>query len=226
MSRIYYVEDDEDIRNLVVYTLNMTGFEARGFESAPSFRRALELETPDLILLDVMLPGESGLDILRALKAQPETMRIPVMMITARSAEEEKVNGLEYGADDYIAKPFGVMELVARVKAVLRRCAAPEHGDVLRCGEIQLDTGEHSVHVGEDEVHLTLKEFTLLCLLMENHGRLMERERLIQRVWGSGCADATHTLDAHMRTLRAKLGAGGNRIQTVYGRGYRLRDGE
>ena len=222
-KRILLVDDEPLMLKGLKFTLEQEGYETDLAMDGEEALAKFQAQPFDLVLLDVMLPKLDGLSVCQRIREQSN---VPIIMLTAKGEDMDKILGLEYGADDYIAKPFGVMELVARVKAVLRRCAAPEHGDVLRCGEIQLDAGEHSVHVGEDEVQLTLKEFSLLRLLMENHGRLMERERLIQRVWGSGCADANHTLDAHMRTLRAKLGAGGNRIQTVYGRGYRLRDGE
>lgn len=224
MSIVYYVEDDADIRNLVVYTLNMTGQEAQGFEGFAQFRAAMENRLPDLILLDVMLPGKSGFEILRELKFAPDTMHIPVVMVTARGAEDDKIVGLETGADDYIAKPFGVMEMVARVKAVLRRCATQKETQLLCCGSICIDTEKHSVTSAGHEIQLTLKEFDLLRLLMEADGRLVERNVLIDRVWGENYLGGSHTLDAHMRTLRSKLGENGVRIQTVYGRGYRLRD--
>lgn len=223
MSMIYYVEDDADIRNLVVYTLNMTGFEAQGFENAAGFRNAMQFRLPDLILLDVMLPGESGFDILRTLKQQTDTARIPVMMITARDAESDKVNGLETGADDYIAKPFGVMELIARIKAVLRRCCPPEESPVLCCGEICMDTLQHTVSSCGRTLQLTLKEYDLLRILIEAGGHLVDRESMICQVWGENYSGGNHTLDAHIRTLRSKLGDAGSQIQTVYGRGYRLR---
>lgn len=226
MSLIYYVEDDADIRNLVVYTLNATGFESSGFENGAEFRIALKKKSPDLILLDVMLPGEDGFDLLRQIKAHPLTARIPVMMITARDTENDCVDGLDFGADDYVSKPFGVMELLARVKAVLRRCT-PSQGDrLLRSEDIIMDMGKHTVEAGGIPVQLTLKEYALLQQLLENTDHLVEREQLIQRVWGGDCSDANHTLDAHIRTLRTKLGISGSRIQTIYGRGYRLRTSE
>lgn len=223
MSIIYYVEDDADIRNLVVYTLNMTGQVAQGFENHASFQAAMENRLPDLVLLDVMLPGKSGFDILRDLKREPATMHIPVVMVTARDGEDDKVSGLETGADDYISKPFGVMEMIARVKAVLRRCAAPKDMHHLCCGSICMDTEQHKVEVNGCTVQLTLKEFALLQLLMEADGRLVDRDVLINRVWGENYTGADHTLDAHIRTLRGKLGESSSCIQTVYGRGYRLR---
>lgn len=223
MSRIYYVEDDADIRSLVIYSLNMTGFDAQGFENSAAFRKAMQLHLPDLILLDVMLPGESGLDILKSLKQDAGTAHIPVMMITALGAEDDKIGGLENGADDYIAKPFGVMELIARIKALLRRCTGASENTILCCGSICMDITKHSVSCGDQMIQLALKEYDLLRLLMEAGGRLVDRKTMICRVWGENYSGGNHTLDAHMRTLRSKLGDAGSQIQTVYGRGYRLR---
>lgn len=223
MKQVYYVEDDADIRNLVVYTLNRTGFEAVGFETAAQFRSALNRKLPDLVLLDVMLPGESGFDILRELKSCASTAQIPVILLTARDGEDDRVDGLETGADDYISKPFGAMELIARIKAVLRRCAPADHSLFLQSGDIIMDTDSHTVQAGGISVQLTLKEYALLKMLLESGDHLVEREKLIQQVWGESSVDMNHSLDAHIRTLRAKLGDSGGRIQTVYGRGYRLR---
>jgi len=219
---IFYVEDDASIRNLILYTLNMTGFQAKGFENGAQFWQALQENLPELILLDVMLPGESGIEILHELKSRPETMRLPVIMITAKDGEEDIVDGLETGADDYIAKPFSMMELIARIKAVLRRCDAPEKPETLRLGAIEIDTGRHTVCAGGQEVSLTLKEYELLRVMMESPERLIERDRLINSVWNSEYSGANHTLDAHIQTLRSKLGACGGQIQTIYGRGYKI----
>ena len=225
MSLVYYVEDDADIRSLVVYTLNATGFEARGFEDAAALRAALKTHRPDLLLLDVMLPGESGFDLLHSLKEDEDARSIPVVMITALNGEDARVDGLDFGADDYISKPFSVMELIARVKAVLRRCGDAPRQRILVAGEIRLDESRHAVEVSGQGVQLTLKEYALLRALMEADGHLVTRESLIRRIWGEDCAGANHTLDAHIRTLRAKLGEAGGCIHTVYGRGYRLRPG-
>jgi len=219
---IFYVEDDASIRNLILYTLNMTGFQAKGFENGAQFWQALQENLPELILLDVMLPGESGIEILHELKSRPETMRLPVIMITAKDGEEDIVDGLETGADDYIAKPFSMMELIARIKAVLRRCAAPEKPETLRLGKIEIDTGRYTVCADGHAVSLTLKEYELLRVMMESPERLIERDVLINRVWSSEYSGANHTLDAHIQTLRSKLGACGGQIQTVYGRGYKI----
>lgn len=219
---IYYVEDDGSIRNLVVYTLRMTGFEAKGYETGAAFWQDMCVEDAELILLDIMLPGESGLSILRELKSRRETMGIPVIMITAKDGESEIVDGLELGADDYIPKPFGMMEFIARVKAVLRRCSRDEASEIIEVGGILLDAGSHVVRAAGQEIALTLKEFELLRALMQNAGRLVERGRLIDAVWSSEYIGADHSLDAHIRTLRSKLGPCGGMIQTVYGCGYRL----
>ena len=219
---IYYVEDDASIRNLVVYTLSMTGFPAKGFERSAPFWAEMQQEKADLILLDLMLPGENGLSILRELKTRRDTMGTPVILITAKDGEDDVVQGLELGADDYIAKPFGIMELIARVKAVLRRCGPGEEREIIEVDEIRMDTGRHTVQVSGREIALTLKEYELLRVLMQKPGRLIEREALIDAVWSRDYMGASHTLDAHIQTLRSKLGSSGSRIQTVYGCGYRI----
>ena len=219
---IYYVEDDASIRNLVVYTLTMTGFPAKGFERSAPFWTEMQREKADLILLDLMLPGENGLSILRDLKTRRDTMGTPVILITAKDGEDDVVQGLELGADDYIAKPFGIMELIARVKAVLRRCGPGEEREIIELDEIRMDTGRHTVQVSGREIALTLKEYELLRVLMQKPGRLIEREALIDAVWSRDYMGASHTLDAHIQTLRSKLGSSGSRIQTVYGCGYRI----
>ena len=219
---IYYVEDDASIRNLVVYTLTMTGFPAKGFERSAPFWAEMQQEKADLILLDLMLPGENGLSVLRELKTRRDTMGTPVILITAKDGEDDVVDGLELGADDYIAKPFGIMELIARVKAVLRRCGPGEEREIIEVDEIRMDTGRHTVQVSGREIALTLKEYELLRVLMQKPGRLIEREALIDAVWSRDYMGASHTLDAHIQTLRSKLGSSGSRIQTVYGCGYRI----
>ena len=219
---IYYVEDDASIRNLVVYTLTMTGFPAKGFERSAPFWAEMQREKADLILLDLMLPGENGLSVLRELKTRRDTMGTPVILITAKDGEDDVVQGLELGADDYIAKPFGIMELIARVKAVLRRCGPGEEREIIELDEIRMDTGRHTVQVSGREIALTLKEYELLRVLMQKPGRLIEREALIDAVWSRDYMGASHTLDAHIQTLRSKLGSSGSRIQTVYGCGYRI----
>lgn len=221
---IYYVEDDSAIRKLIVYTLGMTGYAADGFETPEEFWQAMEQDLPELILLDIMLPGESGLSILKRLKENALTRAIPVIMITARDTEDDVVEGLELGADDYLSKPLSMMELIARVKAVLRRSSRSDSGEtIIETGGIRMDVGRHTVSANDEALSLTLKEFELLRILMENSGRLVVRSKLIDSVWSQDYAGADHTLDSHIQTLRSKLGRCGSLIQTVYGCGYRLR---
>lgn len=219
---IYYVEDDDSIRELVVYTLSQMGMETRGFASAEEFWPAVDRALPDLILLDVMLPGEDGLQILRRLRGARETAGVPVMMITAKDTEFDKVKGLDLGADDYLAKPFGMAELIARVRARLRRAAPREKEDALTLGGITLDRRAHTVRVNGETVALTPKEYDLLSLLMENRGMALSREQLLERVWDYGYDGGTRTVDVHIQTLRAKLGDCGGTIETVRGVGYRF----
>lgn len=223
---IYCVEDDAGIRELVVYTLQNTGMEARGLEDGGALFAALREKKPQLILLDIMLPGEDGISILRRLRDTQETADIPVILLTAKNTEYDKVVGLDSGADDYVAKPFGMMELVARIRAVLRRTQAEPGGEeqarLLVAGEICVDERAHSVFVGEREVQLTLKEYQLLCLLMKNRGAVLTRDVLLENIWGYGNESETRTVDVHIRTLRQKLGAAGAMIETVRGVGYRM----
>ena len=224
---IYYVEDDSAIRKLIVYTLEMTGYRAEGYETPAGFWQAMEAGLPELILLDIMLPGESGLSILKRLKESAATRAIPVIMITARDAEDDVVEGLELGADDYLPKPLSMMELIARVKAVLRRSSRVDHEEnIIEAEGIRMDVGRHTVSAGGEALSLTLKEFELLRVLLENSGRLVVRSKLIDSVWSQDYAGADHTLDSHIQTLRSKLGRFGSLIQTVYGCGYRLRGTE
>ena len=223
---IYCVEDDAGIRELVVYTLQNTGLEARGFADGEALFAALREQKPDLLLLDIMRPGEDGISILRRLRAVRETAKLPVILLTAKNTEYDKVVGLDSGADDYVAKPFGMMELVARIRAVLRRTQDSPPGEgggrPLVAGSICVDERAHSVHVGADEVQLTLKEYQLLCLLMKNQGAVLTRDVLLENIWGYGNESETRTVDVHIRTLRQKLGAGGALIETVRGVGYRM----
>ena len=222
---IYYVEDDENIRELVVYTLGQTGLPARGFADGAAFWTALGERLPSLILLDIMLPGEDGLAILKKLRGELRTSSIPVMMITARGAEYDKVSGLDLGADDYLAKPFGMAELVARVKALLRRASADASAaETLALGGLRVDQKRHAVHADGREITLTLKEFSLLTRLMERPGQVFSREQLLATVWGYEYEGGTRTVDVHIQTLRSKLGRCGEMIQTVRGVGYRLGD--
>lgn len=219
---IYCVEDEKNIRELLIYTLETTGFSARGMANSKELKDALKEELPDLILLDIMLPGEDGYSILERLKASSETKNIPVIMVTAKEAEYDKVRGLEAGADDYITKPFGMMEFVARVKAVLRRCSRQEEDKELKCDDLRLSVGRHKVYWKEEKVELTRKEFELLQYLMENKGLVMTRNQILCHVWGYDFDGETRTVDVHIRTLRQKLGEKGEIIQTVRGVGYRI----
>ena len=219
---IYYVEDDNNIRDLVVYTLRQTGLEARGFSAAGAFFSALQETTPELVLLDIMLPGEDGLQILKQLRASSQTADIPVIMITARDTEYDTVVGLDAGADDYIAKPFGMMELVARVKAMLRRTTAKMDTESVTINDLTVDARRHVVTVAGEPIQLTLKEFELLRFLMENRGVAFTREKLLERVWDLGYGGGTRTVDVHVQTLRQKLGAAGSMVETVRGVGYRF----
>ena len=219
---IYCVEDENNIRELLIYTLETTGFSARGMADSKELRAALKEELPDLILLDIMLPGEDGYSILERLKASQETKDIPVIMVTAKEAEYDKVRGLEAGADDYITKPFGMMEFVARVKAVLRRCSKQEEDRELIYDELKLSVGKHKVYWKNEKVELTRKEFELLQYLMENKGLVMTRNQILCHVWGYDFDGETRTVDVHVRTLRQKLRDAGNLIETVRGVGYRI----
>lgn len=219
---IYYVEDDDSIRELVVYTLNQMGMETQGFICGDEFWPAMEEKLPELILLDVMLPGEDGLTILKKLHEDAKTTDIPVMMITAKGTEFDKVKGLDLGADDYIAKPFGMSELIARVRARLRRIAPKANEEVLTIGGITIDKRGHTVRINGENIALTIKEYDLLCLLMENRGMAFSREQLLDRVWDYGYDGGTRTVDVHIQTLRAKLGDCSGMIETVRGIGYRF----
>ncbi|MBE5776576.1 MAG: response regulator [Clostridiales bacterium] len=223
---IYYVEDDDNIRELVIYTLRQMGMPAKGFAEGSGFLSALEKELPDLVLLDVMLPGEDGLSLLRRLRADARTAALPVIMLTAKGAEFDKVQGLDLGADDYITKPFGMAELVARIRARLRRTAARPAEDLLTHGDLHIDKRAHRVFVCGEEKTLTLKEYELLLLLMENGGAAFTREQLLDRVWDMSYEGGTRTVDVHIQTLRAKLGPCGALIETVRGVGYRLGGGK
>lgn len=219
---IYCVEDDASIRELVVYTLHATGYEAQGFADGKAFWAALEQELPELILLDIMLPGEDGLQILKRIRTNSRTADLPVIMVTAKGTEFDKVIGLDSGADDYIAKPFGMMELVSRVKALLRRTQKTSSAATLACGNLVLNHDMHRVLADGQEVALTYKEFELLEYLLENRGIVLTRDKILDRVWGIAAEVETRTLDVHIRSLRHKLGASGDLIETVRGVGYRI----
>ena len=217
---IFCVEDDNGIRDLMIYALNAAGFEAKGFSDGESFYEALSQSDPELILLDIMLPGEDGIRILKRLRAEGNT--VPVIMATAKGTEYDKVIGLDLGADDYLAKPFGMMELVSRVKALLRRTRPMQDRRLLLLGQIQMDTVQHIVLSDGKRVELTLKEYELLRKFMENPGKVFTRDQLRVSVWGDEYASETRTVDVHVGTLRTKLGRCGDYIKTVRGVGYRV----
>ena len=222
---IYLLEDDSAIRELVVYTLCSTGLEATGFAAPSEFYDAMERTLPELLILDIMLPEEDGLSILRRLRASPRTEHLPVMMLTARSSEYDKVIGLDGGADDYLTKPFGMMELISRVRALLRRAEfGRERRETLRCGDIECDTTTHTMRACGEELTLTLKEYELLHLMLEHPMQVFTRDRLLSSIWGYEFDGESRTVDVHIRSLRLKLGAAGGQIETVRGVGYRLRE--
>ena len=219
--RIYIVEDDADIRGMMTYALRNSGYEVEGFGDGKSFFEAVGARTPDLVLLDILLPGEDGLSLLSALRARPETKDLPIMMVTAKTTELDKVTGLDMGADDYLTKPFGIMELVSRVKALLRRTAPKEQAQVYRCGDVELDDSRHAVTVGGEPCILTYKEYELLKFLLINQD-IVSREKIISHVWGFDYGGESRTVDMHVKTLRQKLGESGALIKTVRNVGYKL----
>ena len=219
---IWCVEDDASIRDIEVYTLTSTGFEARGFDDGVSFWSALQTQKPDLVVLDVMLPGVDGIELLQRMKASAELRTIPVVMATAKGAEYDRIRGLDLGADYYLVKPFGVMELVSCVKAVLRRCRPDKAAHLLRSGGLVVDLDAHTVTVDGARVTLTYKEFELLRLFLAHPGMAFTRDQLFQEVWGMDFCGETRTVDMHIRTLRQKLGPYGRRIETVRNVGYRM----
>ena len=220
---IYCVDDDNTIREIEVYTLLQTGFEAKGFSNSEDLFEALKTEIPDLIVLDIMLPGKDGMEILTELRANPDTKDISVIMATAKGTEIDKIQGLDKGADDYLVKPFGPMEMVSRIKAVLRRCKREETtSDTLTIGNIMLKDNEHKVVVNGERVTLTLKEYELLKTFMLNPGIVFSRDKLLSLVWGVERAVESRTVDMHIKTLRQKLGQEGKHIETVIGVGYRM----
>lgn len=218
---IWCVEDDASIRDIEVYALQSTGFEAKGFEDGQEFWQALQKETPELVVLDVMLPGVDGVELLRRMKADPRFSAIGVVMATAKGAEYDKIQGLDLGADYYLVKPFGVMELVSCVKAVLRRCQAEKASSVLESGGVRVNPEEHTVTAGGRRVDLTYKEFEVLRLFLQHPGMAFTRDQLMEKVWGTDYYGETRTVDMHIRTLRQKLGVSGEHIETVRGVGYR-----
>ncbi len=219
---IWCVDDDNTIRDIEVYTLTQTGFEARGFADGISMLEALKSEKPELIVLDIMLPGKDGVAVLKEIRNDPETRKIPVIMATAKGTEMDRIQGLDTGADDYLVKPFGVMEMVSRIKAVLRRCQPDEQENVLAVGDITLHEQEHLVTVKGDKVVLTFKEFALLKLFLQNPGIVFSRDKLLSAVWGVDYLGESRTVDVHIKTLRQKLGDAGLQIKTVIGVGYKM----
>lgn len=219
---IFCVEDDAGIRDLMIYTLTASGFEAEGFADAREFFAAMRTARPELVMLDIMLPGEDGISVLKKLRADPATAELPVIMATAKGNEYDKVIGLDLGADDYLAKPFGMMEMVSRVRAVLRRSRSAEPSSELRFGGIVMNTAEHTVTADGQRITLTLKEYELLHKFMINPGRAFTREQLLAAVWCEDFMGETRTVDVHIGTLRQKLGECGKCIRTVRGVGYRM----
>jgi two-component system alkaline phosphatase synthesis response regulator PhoP len=227
---IYLVEDESSVRELVIYTLRNTGFEIQGFESGDEFWKAMrdpaDGRPPDLVILDVMLPGEDGLSILKRLRSRSGTQRLPVLMLTAKGSEYDKVLGLENGADDYLTKPAGMMELVARVKSLLRRAGTRDSKDEYRAGSLYVSVPRHMVAINNEEISLTVKEFDLLVYLLANAGMALSRDQILTAVWGYDGGAETRTVDTHILTLRSKLGAAGSLIRTVRGVGYKAGESE
>lgn len=218
---IYLVEDDESIRELVIYTLKNQGFEAKGFERPSLFWKELEKEHPSLLLLDVMLPEEDGISILKKLRVRPDTRKLPIIMLTARGSEYDTVIGLDSGADDYIPKPFRMMELISRIRALLRR--SEDHGaEEYQAGNLYVCPARHVVTVDNKKINLTLKEYEVLCLLLKNSGTVLSRTQLLNQVWGYEFDGESRTVDVHIRTLRQKLGTAGDLVETVRGVGYKI----
>ncbi len=223
---IYLVEDDENIRELVVYTLHSTGLEAKGFATPGAFWQAMQAALPSLVMLDIMLPEEDGISILKKLRSNPTTKELPIIMLTAKGSEYDKVRGFEAGADDYIPKPFGMMELVARVKALLRRAAPEPAMESYTLGCLYVCLPKHQVQVNGKDVVLTLKEYQMLCLLLENKHVVLTRDQILNQVWGYTFDGESRTVDVHVRTLRQKLGPAGELIETVRGVGYKIGEGK
>ena len=220
---IYILEDDDNIRKLINYSLKSQGFEVQDFALPSAFWTALQTTNPDLLLLDIMLPEEDGISILKKLRSNPKTSTIPVIMLTAKDSEYDVVTGLDSGADDYVTKPFGMMALVSRIKAVLRRYEKSDsHKELLEAGGIKIDENQHTVFAGNQQLFLTVKEFDLLVLLIKNRGNVLTREQLLESVWGLSSEIESRTVDVHIRTLRAKLGEYEKIIETIRGVGYKF----
>jgi len=221
---IFCVEDDNAIRDLMIYALNSAGFQAAGFTDGTVFLDALKEERPELIMLDIMLPGDDGIALLKKIRSHAATADIPVIMATAKGTEYDKVLGLDLGADDYLAKPFGMMEMISRVKAVLRRTTLRDGGSMLQAGQIRMNTAEHTVYVCGSRLELTLKEYELLQLFLRHPGKVFTRDQLLEQVWDVAYSGETRTVDVHIGTLRTKLGRPGDLIKTVRGVGYRMEE--
>lgn len=220
---VYILEDDDNIRKLINYSLKSQGFEVQDFALPTAFWSALQTKNPDLLLLDIMLPEEDGISILKRLRSNPKTSTIPVIMLTAKDSEYDIVTGLDSGADDYVTKPFGMMALVSRIKAVLRRYEQSDsHKELLEAGGIKIDENQHTVFAGKQQLFLTVKEFDLLVLLIKNRGNVLTREQLLESVWGLSSEIESRTVDVHIRTLRAKLGEYEKNIETIRGVGYKF----
>lgn len=219
---IYLLEDDGSIRDFVIYTLNSQGLPARGFPLPSEFWKAVEEEVPDLVLLDIMLPEEDGLTVLKKLRQDGRTAAVPVIMLTAKGTEYDKVVGLDSGADDYVAKPFGMLELLSRIRVQLRRTRQDTQEVRYCCGILEVDPGRHTVRVSGEAVSLTQKEFEVLRLLLQHRGQVFSREQLLEQVWGYAYTGESRTVDVHIRTLRQKLGPAGAYIETVRGYGYKI----
>ena len=219
--KIWCIEDDININNLVIYAIQSAGYDARGFTSYKDFAEALKSEKPDLLILDVMLPDLGGMEILAGIRGNQTTKNIPVIMLTAKTAEIDKVRALDMGADDYVPKPFGVMELLSRVRAVLRRTSGQNNNDIIICNNVTVYPVQHRVEVDGHRTELTLKEYNLLHLLVSNKGQVFTRKQLMDKVWGDTYVGESRTIDMHIKTLRQKLGTGGDVIKTIRGVGYK-----
>ncbi|MBR4139789.1 MAG: response regulator transcription factor [Lachnospiraceae bacterium] len=222
MALIYIVEDDQNIREIESFALKNSGYQIQDFSSAKDFYHALKEKKPDLVILDIMLPDEDGMEILQKLRRNPETKRMPIMMVTAKTTELDRVKGLDMGADDYMSKPFGVMELISRVKALLRRSMGEAQEKLLMVGQIMMDDERHQVFVEGESCELTFKEYELLRLFMQNRGIVLSRDLIMDRIWDMSCDVESRTLDVHLKTLRAKLGDHARHIKTIRNVGYRM----
>lgn len=226
MATLYILEDDLNIQEIEAYALKNSGYQTEGFDNAREFFKKVSERVPSLLLLDIMLPDADGLDVLRKLRSMPETKKLPIILVTAKTSEIDKVKGLDVGADDYITKPFGIMELISRVKALLRRSAYVEEKKFLTLGNVFMDDEKHAVYVSDQVCELTYKEYELLKLLMSNAGIVTARDTIMERIWGIDFEGESRTLDMHIKTLRKKLGEAGSMIKTVRNVGYIMSDKE